>query len=208
MTGTTIINIEKALDPNADDDEVIISVPETRKVTSNFGRSIDLDLSSPDKEYAEKLFPLNQILDFAEVMVWQNGYQAYYNFDAAAAQLFLKFSTEVITMVQRYVMPVITLDKGTSKEAVCRVFENVNTGGVSLTVFELVTAVFAMDDFELRKDWETRRENWFNGDILSVVTATDFLTALTLLSSDKLRQGYFRNFLTKQTKANVAKRFH
>ena len=55
-------------------------------------------------------------------------------------------------MVQRYVMPVITLDKGTSKEAVCRVFENVNTGGVSLTVFELVTAVFAMDDFELRKD--------------------------------------------------------
>lgn len=179
------INIEKALDPNADDDEVIISVPETRKVTSNFGRNIDLDLSSPDKEYAEKLFPLNQILDFAKVMVWQNGYQAYYNFDATAAQLFLKFSTEVITMVQRYVMPVITLDKGTSKEAVCRVFENVNTGGVSLTVFELVTAVFAMDDFELRRDWETRRDNCFNGDILSIVTATDFLTSLTLLSSYK-----------------------
>ena len=77
------------------------------------GRSIDLDLSSPDKEYAKKLFPLNQILDFAKVMVWQNGYQAYHNFDANAAQLFLKFSTEVITMVQRYVMPVITLDKGT-----------------------------------------------------------------------------------------------
>ena len=179
------INIEKALDPNADDDEVIISVPETRKVTSNFGRSIDLDLSSPDKEYEKKLFPLNQILDFAKVMVWQNGYQAYYNFDPNAAQLFLTFSTEIITMVQRYVMPVITLDKGTSKEAVCRVFENVNTGGVSLTVFELVTAVFAMDDFELRKDWETRREKYFNGDILSVITATDFLTALTLLASYK-----------------------
>ena len=116
------INIEKALDPNADDDEVIISVPETRKVTSNFGRSIDLDLSSPDKEYEKKLFPLNQILDFAKVMVWQNGYQAYYNFDPNAAQLFLTFSTEIITMVQRYVMPVITLDKGTSNEAVCRVF--------------------------------------------------------------------------------------
>ena len=29
----------------------------------------------------------------------------------------------------------------------CQVFANVNTGGVSLTVFRLVTAIFAMDDF-------------------------------------------------------------
>lgn len=177
------INIEKALDPDADDDEMILSVPKSRKVTSNFGRVVQLDLSTPDQEYAAKLFPLNQILDFAKVMVWQNGYQAYHHFDADAARLFLTFSTEVITRVQRYVMPVITLDKETSKEAVCRVFENVNTGGVSLTVFELVTAVFAMDDFELRTDWETRQAGHFSGDILSAVTATDFLTALTLLAS-------------------------
>ena len=54
-----------------------------------------------------------------------------------------------------------------------------------MTVFELVTAVFAMDDFELRKDWELRKETYFNSDILSGVTATDFLTALTLLASYK-----------------------
>lgn len=80
-------------------------------------------------------------------------------------------------------MPVILLDKTTPKEAVCQVFENVNTGGVSLTVFELVTAVFAMDDFQLRKDWEERKAKYFSDDLLSKVTATDFLTALTLLSS-------------------------
>ncbi len=179
------INIEKALGPDADDEEIIISVPKSKIITSNFGRTTELDLSTPDKEYAQKLFPLNQILDFAKVISWQNGYQAYHNFDAAATQLFLQFSTDVITKVQQYVMPVIRLDKSTSKEAVCRVFENVNTGGVSLTVFELVTAVFAMDDFELRKDWDARREKYFNGDILSVITATDFLTALTLMSSYK-----------------------
>lgn len=82
-------------------------------------------------------------------------------------------------------MPVILLDKETPKEAVCQVFENVNTGGVSLTVFELVTAIFAMDDFPLRKDWEERKEKYFSGDLLNIVTATDFLTALTLLSSFK-----------------------
>ena len=85
--------------------------------------------------------------------------------------------------VTHYKIPVISLDKDTPKEAVCQVFENVNQGGVSLTVFELVTAVFAMDDFELRKDWEKRKNNHLNGDILNIVTATDFLTACTLLSA-------------------------
>lgn len=64
-------------------------------------------------------------------------------------------------------------------------FENVNTGGVSLTVFELVTAIFAMDDFELRKDWEERQAANFTGDLLSIINATDFLTACTLLSTYK-----------------------
>ena len=64
-------------------------------------------------------------------------------------------------------------------------FENVNTGGVSLTVFELVTAIFAMDDFPLREDWKDRKEKYFSGDLLDIVTATDFLTALTLISSFK-----------------------
>ena len=79
----------------------------------------------------------------------------------------------------------ILLGKDTPKEAVCQVFENVNTGGVSLTVFELVTAIFAMDDFELRKDWEDRREKYFGKDLLTVVDATAFLTACTLLSTYK-----------------------
>ena len=56
-----------------------------------------------------------------------------------------------------YQVPVISLDKGTSKEAVCTVFEKVNTGGVTLSVFELVTASFAAGNFRLREDWDKRR---------------------------------------------------
>ena len=177
------IDIQKAIDPNADEEEIVVSVPENRLVTSDFGRKVDLDLSNAEKEYEHKMFPLNCILDFTKVMSWQNGYQAFYNFDQDASRLFNRFSEQIITKTLNYVMPVITLAKDTPKEAVCRVFENVNTGGVSLTVFELITAIFAMDDFELRRDWETRKENYFNGDVLQAVSATDFLTALTLLSS-------------------------
>ena len=98
-------------------------------------------------------------------------------------QQFTDLFTKIIMPTQKYAMPVISLDKETPKEAVCQVFENVNTGGVSLTVFELVTAIFAMDDFPLRKDWEDRKELYFSGELLNIVTATDFLTALTLLFS-------------------------
>lgn len=181
------IDMAKAVDSNIDRVDSILSVPENRKVTSDFGRKIDLDVSSADLEYEQRLFPLNIILDPNKYAKWQMGFMQHYHYDPNASMLYTEFLTKVIVPMGQYTIPVITLDKDTPKEAVCQVFENVNTGGVSLTVFELVTAVFAMDDFELRKDWEIRQQKYFSGDILSVVSATDFLTACTLLSSFKKR---------------------
>lgn len=179
------LSIEKSLDSKADDDEVVISVPKNRMITTNFGREILLDLSSKDKEFKGKMFPLNIILNTVEFSNWQNQYYAYYNYDQEVVKQFITFFSKIIIPTQQYQIPVITLDKDTPKEAVCQVFENVNTGGVSLTVFELVTAIFAMDDFQLRQDWEDRKAKYFNTDLLKIVSSTDFLTALTLLASFK-----------------------
>ena len=179
------IDIEKALNTDIDRVDAIISVPETKIITSNFGREIELDLCTPEKEYEHKMFPLNIILDYVKMQSWQNNYYAFYNYDATIIQEFTKFNSFIVMPTMQYKMPVILLDKNTPKEAVCQVFENVNTGGVSLTVFELITAIFAMDDFELRKDWENRSSKYFSGDLLSVISATDFLTACTLLSKYK-----------------------
>lgn len=179
------IDIKKACDPNCDRVDAIFSVPETRIITSNFGRDIELDLSDRTKEFENKMFPLNLILDFPEEQNWQNGYYAFYNYNQEIIKEFTEFNKKIIMQTLQYKIPVISLGKDTPKEAVCQVFENVNTGGVSLTVFELVTAIFAMDDFELRKDWEERKAKYFDGDLLSCITATDFLTACTLLSTYK-----------------------
>jgi hypothetical protein len=46
-------------------------------------------------------------------------------------------------------MPVVERRSGTEK---------VNQGGVSLTVFELMTATFAADEFLLRDDWAAREK--------------------------------------------------
>ncbi len=179
------IDIEKALNSDYDRVDAIFSVPESRIVTSNFGRNIELDLSDQTKEFEKKMFPLNIILNFTKVQNWQNQYYAYYNYNPETIKEFTAFNTNIIMRTMQYKIPVILLGKETPKEAVCQVFENVNTGGVSLTVFELVTAIFAMDDFELRKDWENRRQKFFMGDLLSVITSTDFLVACTLLSTYK-----------------------
>ncbi len=181
------IDIEKALDPSCDRIDAIFSVPENKVVTSDFGRKVDLDLSRREKEFEQRKFPLNIILNFTEVQNWQNQYYAFYRYDAEIIKQFTEFNTKVIMQAMQYKIPVISLGKETPKEAVCQVFENVNTGGVSLTVFELVTAIFAMDDFELRNDWENRREKYFSGELLSIITATDFLAAITLLASYKRR---------------------
>ena len=177
------IDIQKSISSDYDRIDAIVSVPENRKIAINFGRDIVLDLSTQENEFKNKMFPLNIILDYVKNQEWQNKYYEYYKYNQEVIKEFTTFYSKIVMTVIQYKMPVILLDKNTPKEAVCQVFENVNTGGISLTVFELITAVFAMDDFELREDWKARKKKFFEGDILESVTATDFLTACTLLSS-------------------------
>lgn len=64
-------------------------------------------------------------------------------------------------------------------------FEKVNTGGVTLNVFELLTATFAADEFDLRKDWDDRRAELRRWDtkIVNNFSNTDFLQTVTLVST-------------------------
>ena len=179
------IDMEKAISTSIDREDSIISVPETRKITSEFGRKVNLDLSTKELEYEHKMFPLNYVLDPGKYSTWQIGFMQYYNNDPSNILLFTNFLAQIIVPMGKYTIPVITLDKDTPKEAVCQVFENVNTGGVSLTVFELVTAIFAMDNFELREDWKNRKNTFFDNDVLEIISSTDFLTACTLLATYK-----------------------
>lgn len=176
------LNIKESLDPEIDRVDAISSIPEDRKLKSDFGRKVDLDISTREKEFENHMFPLNIVYDLMACNKWQNDYQKYHNYNHVVLDQYSRFNVDVLVPIQSYKVPVITLDKAIPKEAVCQVFENVNTGGVALTVFELVTATFAAEDFELRKDWEKREVVLHKQSVLSKVTATDFLTSMTLLT--------------------------
>lgn len=176
------IDIEKALATD-DLDEAFYSVGNEKTITSDFGRKVELDLTTLDKEVEALQFPCNQIFNYD---AWQD--KCY---ESGKFKEFQAFRKKVIEPINSYNIPIIALNKSTSKEAVCLVFEKVNTGGVSLTAFELITATFAADGYNLREDWfgdgrtkvEGRENRLKQEPVLSNLQPTDFIQSVTLLHS-------------------------
>lgn len=146
------IDIQKALQKDADRDDAIFSIPEDRRIKTLFDKNILLDLSQSEYEYEKLMFPLNRVFDWDE---WQESFGDYWiaKGETAKREIFKKFKNEVLANFKSYQVPVITLDHDTSHEAVCLVFEKVNTGGKALDAFELLTAMYAARGHRLRDDW-------------------------------------------------------
>lgn len=183
------LDIEKALDPEADRLDAIISISDKKIKTEDIGKTIVLDLRTREDEYKNMMFPLN--LTFSGSMKWILGLISYSKdeMNKDIMPIMDRFQEEILDPLNKYTFPVITLSKDTAPEAVCQIFENVNTGGVSLTVFELVTAKFAaMGDRNLRDEWAGVQEYFSNrsnrnDDLLEDLSGPNFLTSMTLLLS-------------------------
>ena len=195
------IDIQKALDETLDREEAIVGVPEDKIERTDFGREITRDLSTPEKEYAALMYPVSQVFDWDK---WQDGFDEFWAGDQnkKVRESFRTFKREILENFKYYRVPVIALDRSTSKEAVCVVFEKVNTGGKALDAFELVTAMYAASGHELRKDWygddgtkgrhrrlaDALRPADSEGGILASVSNTDFLQAVSLFYTRERRR--------------------
>ena len=177
------LDINKALDPTIDREEAIVSLPEDKKIR-NFRGEIVEDYSTMEKECKAELLPLSLVFDFSALTNWQ---MCYFQIDINTMQERMskwnQLLQQVIQRFQQYQVPLILLRKENPKEAVCQVFEKVNTGGVSLTAFELLTATYAAEDFNLRQDWASRLKRIRKFKVLESVENTDFLQTVTLLAT-------------------------
>ena len=178
-------SINACIEPEVDrEEEGIVGVPSNRVVRSDFGRRIDLDLRTRELEVSAEMFPLEIVLDGSDTMDWQMAYlQSGPGDQPKRVEKWKRFQEAIINPFVQYHVPTIDLAKSTPKEAVCQVFEKVNTGGVTLTVFELLTATYAAGDFELRKDWEERHERLAQHELLTAVDGKAFLQIVTLLAT-------------------------
>jgi hypothetical protein len=178
------VNMETALSDPARVDEAVLSIAGDGVRRTNFGKDVDLDLSTPVKQQAEGYFPLNLL--YGDYMSWV--------FDLEDHALGKAFHKRFIQPAATYDIPAIVLDEATDKAAVATVFEKVNIGGLPLNVFELLTATFAGDagyyaatgqDFRLNDDWHDTQTSWAPHPVLSTVSNTDFLQAVTMLATRK-----------------------
>ena len=193
------LDIEAALDPQGNREDAVVGVPEERIQRADFGRTVLLDLSSPEREFQKAMFPVNQVFDWD---AWQDGFGDYWiaQNQIGKRELFRRFKDNVLQNFKNYQVPVIALDSDTSREAVCLVFEKVNTGGKPLDAFELVTAMYAAQGFELRKDWlgddvRSGRQHSLsifgraaeqNYGLLEKIASTEFLQAISLIHTRDL----------------------
>ena len=181
-------DVEKALAGAESLAESVVAVSEDRIRRTNFGRDIELHLSSATKEYDAFYLPCNRVFNANE---WMYGLIQH---RPERVQQFMQFSMQILEPFRHYLVPVIELKKETSKEAVCLVFEKVNTGGVPLSVFELVTATYAADGFNLRRDWfgegtfKGRHLRLASKPLLRDTAPTDFLQGISLLYTYERQQ--------------------
>lgn len=178
------IDMKKAMNGSYDLEEAIISLNEKKQITEDFGRDIILDLSKKEYEYKNLMYPVSMINNYS---TWRKEFNSYWQYDSEKLEFWDRFEEKIINSFKQYMLPVIIMKKENPKEAVCQVFEKVNTGGISLTVFELLTATFASDDFDLKQDWQEIKEKFKDYKLLANVNNTDFIQAITLLASYKHR---------------------
>jgi hypothetical protein len=197
------IDMEKAMDPGTDLEEAIFSINENKIVTENIGRDIVLDLSKPEYEYQNLMYPVCMVDEYDS---WYTKFFEHWDYDKTKIKFWNEFMKKIIDSFKQYALPVITMYKENPKEAVCQVFEKVNTGGVSLTVFELLTASFASDEYDLKEDWEKIKSEFKHFKVLGNTSNTDIIQAITLYSTYQKRLDQIKNGNTDNPSAVSAKR--
>ena len=191
------------------DRELSIEVADENRIIKSVSKGKDnVDLSTSEKEYKELMFPVSQIFHPDK---WEGKYNDYWISDLGLEEakkyrkIFKKFKNRVLKNFAYYEVPVITLAQSLSREAICVVFEKVNTGGKQLDAFELLTAKFAAEQeggYDLRERWGSEKKgiyyrliNWTSHNdslgfkidptksVLCKVQKTDFLQAISLIKT-------------------------
>jgi hypothetical protein len=194
------LDIARALSDAVDIEDAIVVVPEDRIVRSDFGRMIDLDVSTKERQFEQHLFPLNRVFDDRD---WIYGWRDHWRDRPERPQvddMERGLEMRVLRRLREYQMPIINLDRTNSRAAICTIFEKVNVGGVKLDAFELLTAMYAgeVEGYDLREDWlgtathhgrraRISQKSPPQGGIFVKLASTDFLQACTLLHTIERR---------------------
>lgn len=139
-----------------------------------------------EDQYRKKILPLSVLFnDEMPLDRWIDNFIDYHREKGDDVRdKVRKIRDEYLEPMRTYEFPVIELNEDTDLEAVCLIFETVNTTGIQLTIFELLTARYWPLGIDLRQLWERALEEYPIMQEFEVEPVT-LLQIVALLASEK-----------------------
>ncbi|QDZ42422.1 DUF262 domain-containing protein [Corynebacterium sp. sy039] len=173
------LDIKKAISSPVLPEEAVISVGADGMVKSHYGPHVTDGLHSREDEIAAGLIPISVLLsDSGTDFLFDLSRDA----DEHTREEIKKFNNKVIKPLVSYAVPMIRLDRETAQEGIGSIFAQVNSLGLRMDVFELLTAVFQLEDasFSLQEDWAATEKILRKYPALDGIGQTEFLTSVAL----------------------------
>lgn len=177
-----LVDIRRAVADDFVPDDAVFAVDEDGVIRSHFAPEVPGGLDTREAELQHGCVPVSALLgeDAIDLLV-----------DFAAATPpdtradVKRFFNHVVYPLAAYTIPMIRLDRGTEHAGIGSIFAQANTAGQQMDVFELLTAVFKVEDpdFSLAEDWAETERSLRTHAALDGIGRTEFLTAVALLVS-------------------------
>lgn len=161
--------------------EAVFAVDDDGIVRSHFGPLIDGGVTGRQRMLDNFIVPVSSLL-------WEEGNDLLFDMaastdDPAIREDVKEFHRRILRPLAAYDLPMTRLDRGTSQIGVGQIFAQANSSGVSMDVFELLTAVFALEDpeFSLAAHWEKTEAVLREHAALDEIDRVRFLRGVSLL---------------------------
>ena len=165
-------------------DEAVFAVNQHGELKSHFAPEIEGSLANREAAIDACCIPVSALLSeegtsmLFELAAADNGV----NRDVVAA-----FNNRILRPLSGYDVPMIRLSRETAQAGIGSIFAQVNSAGLQMDVFDLLTAVFASEDpdFHLSEHWGDVEKQLRAFPALDGIGSNEFLSAVSLLVSGK-----------------------
>ncbi|OFT75113.1 hypothetical protein HMPREF3104_08330 [Corynebacterium sp. HMSC30G07] len=162
--------------------EAVFAVDTEGRVRSHFGPEIEGGITCREDMLRHGVIPVS-------LLMWKQANDLLV--DMAANEELREpvklFQNEVLRWLPAYDVPVIRVDRSTSRVGVGQIFAHANSAGVQMDVFELLTAMFANEDpdFVLADHWAKVEQTLREHPALDEIGRIEFFRALALLITSR-----------------------
>lgn len=178
------VDVDKAVSADVMPDEAVIAVDEHGEVKSHFADPVPGGVKNDADALAAGLIPVSELLSDSGTDLL---FDLADNVGPEARERVKAFNNKVLKPLAAYSVPMIRLDRSTVNSGIGIIFAHANSRGLKMDVYELLTAMFRLqdEDFNLSEHWERTREILRRHPALDGIGQTQFLAAVSLYVTAK-----------------------